>query len=157
MKAGFAQFDVTPLEGFMPGEGVPFWAHGEARCPLFANAAAFAGEKESVILVSADALNFATERTNDLRARISEKTGVPVKNILIAATHIHTGASSYDWNSGAPGEPLVAKYTDDGIVRVAVEAFQSMTEGFSLGTGKGTYIINVRASGKGGTMKLVVE
>ena len=47
MKAGFAQIDFTPLEGFMPGEGLPFWARGEARCPLFASAAAFAGEKET--------------------------------------------------------------------------------------------------------------
>ena len=137
MKAGFAQIDFTPLEGFMPGEGLPFWARGAARCPLYANAAAFAGDKETVILISVDALGIATERASELRARISEKTGVPVKNILIAATHTHTGASSYDWNSGAPGEPLVAKYTDDCIVKVAVEAFQNMTEGFSLGTGKG--------------------
>ena len=137
MKAGFAQFDVTPIEGFMPGEGVPFWAHGEARCPLFANAAAFAGEKESVILVSVDALAIFTDRADALRARISEKTGVPVSHILIAATHTHTGASGYEANSGAPGEPHVAKYTDDGIVKVAVEAFESMKDGFALGTGKG--------------------
>ena len=137
MKAGFAQFDVTPIEGFMPGEGLPFWARGEARCPLFANAAAFAGEKESVILVSVDALAFFTDRADILRARISEKTGVPVPNILIAATHTHTGASGYESNSGAPGEPHVAKYTDDGIVKVAVEAFESMKDGFALGTGKG--------------------
>ena len=101
MKAGFSQIDFTPLEGFMPGEGLPFWARGTARCPLYANAAAFAGE-ETVILISVDALHFATERASDLRARISEKTGVPFKNILIAATHTHTGASGYEANSGAP-------------------------------------------------------
>lgn len=137
MKAGFAQFDVTPLEGFMPGEGLPFWARGEARCPLFANAAAFAGEKETVILVSLDALSLSSKRADELRARISAETGVPASHVLLAATHTHTGASSYDENSGAPGEPFVAKYTDNGVVKVAVEAFRNMTEGFSLGTGKG--------------------
>ncbi|MBE6630495.1 MAG: hypothetical protein E7624_06565 [Ruminococcaceae bacterium] len=136
MKAGFAQIDFTPLEGFMPGEGLPFWARGNARCPLFANAAAFAGE-ESVILVSVDALSIATDRADDLRARISEKTGVPVSHILLAATHTHTGASSYDWNSGAPGEPLVAKYTDTCIVNAAVQAFENMKDGYALGTAKG--------------------
>ena len=137
MKAGFSQFDVTPLEGFMPGEGLPFWARGEARCPLYANAVALGG-KETVILISVDALSFFKDRTDDLRARISAATGVPVANIMIAATHTHTGASGYEPNSGAPGEPLVAKYTDDGIVKVAVEAFQTMTEGFSIGSAKGT-------------------
>ena len=137
MKAGFAQIDFTPLEGFMPGEGLPFWARGEARCPLFASAAAFAGEKETVILVSVDALALFTDRADDLRARISEKTGVPVSHVLLAATHTHTGASSYDWNSGAPGEPLVAKYTDDCIVNAAVQAFENMQDGYALGTAKG--------------------
>jgi hypothetical protein len=84
-----------------------------------------------------DALAFFTDRADALRARISEKTGVPVPNILIAATHTHTGASGYEANSGAPGEPHVAKYTDDGIVKVAVEAFESMKDGFALGTAKG--------------------
>jgi len=120
----------------MPGEGLPFWARGEARCPLLASAAAFAGE-ESVILVSVDALSIATDRADDLRARISEKTGVPVSHILLAATHTHTGASSYDWNSGAPGEPLVAKYTDTCIVNAAVQAFENMKDGYALGTAKG--------------------
>lgn len=135
MKAGFAQFDVTPLEGFMPGEGVPFWASG-TRCPLLASAAAFGGE-QTVIFISVDALSIFTDRADELRARISEKTGVPASHIQIAATHIHTGASGYESNSGAPGEPLVAKYTDEGIVKVAVEAFQNMTEGYAVGTGKG--------------------
>lgn len=44
MKAGFAQIDFTPPEGFMPGEGLPFWARGAARCPLYANAAALLEE-----------------------------------------------------------------------------------------------------------------
>ena len=135
MKAGFAQFDVTPLEGFMPGEGIPFWASG-ARCPLYANAVALGG-KETVILISVDALSFFKDRADDLRARISAQTGVPASHIQIAATHAHTGASGYEPNSGAPGEPLVAKYTDDGIIKVAVEAFQNMTEGFAIGTAKG--------------------
>ena len=136
MKAGFANIDFTPIEGFMPGEGLPFWARGEARCPLYANAAAFGGE-ETVILISADALHFQTDRANDLRAKISEKTGVPVKNVMLAATHTHTGASGYEWNSGAPGEPYVAAYTDKCIVDAAVKAFERMTEGCVIGTGKG--------------------
>ena len=90
MKAGFAQFDVTPLEGFMPGEGIPFWASG-ARCPLYANAVALGG-KETVILISVDALSFFKDRADDLRARISAQTGVPASHIQIAATHSHTGA-----------------------------------------------------------------
>lgn len=136
MRAGFAEIDFTPLEGYMPGEGLPFWARGVARCPLYANAAAFGGE-ETVILVSVDALHLQTDRADDLRARISAQTGVPASHVLLAATHSHTGASGYEENSGAPGEPLVAAYTDKCIVEAAVKAFQNMCEGYTLGTGCG--------------------
>ena len=136
MKAGFAQVDFTPVEGFMPGEGLPFWARGAARCPLYANAAAFAGDKETVILVSIDALLFKTERANDVRARIAGETGVPASHILLACTHTHTGASGYE-DAEAPGDPEVAKYTDDCVVKAAVEAFRNIKDGYAIGTGKG--------------------
>ena len=136
MKAGFAQIDFTPLEGFMPGEGLPFWARGEARCPLFASAAAFAGE-ENVILVSVDALALFTDRADDLRARISEKTGVPVSHILLAATHTHTGANLHAECDSVPGDHHIADYTNDCVVKVAVQAYENMQDGFAIGTGKG--------------------
>ncbi len=137
MKAGFAQIDFTPLEGFMPGEGLPFWARGAARCPLFANAAAFAGEKETVILISVDQLLFETDYANDIRARVAEKTGVPASHIMLAATHTHTGANLHAPCDGVPGDQLIADYTNDCVVKAAVEAFENMKEGFAIGTGKG--------------------
>lgn len=137
MKAGFAQIDFTPLEGFMPGEGVPFFAHGAPRCPLYANAAAFAGEKETVILISADQLLFETEYADDIRARISKATGVPVSHILLAATHTHTGANLHKECDGVAGDARIADYTNDCVVKAAVRAFESMKEGYSLGTAKG--------------------
>lgn len=136
MRAGFSQIDFTPIEGFMPGEGLPFWAWG-TRCPLLASAAAFAGEEESVILVSADLLLFSTARANDLRARIGAATGVPTSHIMLAATHTHTGASDYAEFYGTPGEPEVAAYVDACIVKAATEAYQRISDGFSVGTGKG--------------------
>ncbi len=137
MKAGFAQVDFTPLEGFMPGEGVPFWARGEARCPLYANVAALSDGKETVILISADQLKFGEEYACDMRARISAKTGVPASHILIAATHTHTGATLHEDNSG-PGNPELADYTNDCIVKCAIEAFARMQDGYAAGCAKGT-------------------
>ena len=137
MKAGFAQIDFTPLEGFMPGEGRPFWARGEARCPLFANAAAFAGEKETVILISFDQLLIETDYATDIRARVAAKTGVPASHILLAATHTHTGANLHAACDGVPGDHYIADYTNDCVVKVAVEAFQNMKDGFAIGSAMG--------------------
>ncbi len=136
MKAGFAEIDFTPLEGFMPGEGVPFWARGAARCPLYANVAALSDGKETVILISADQLKFGKEYADDMRARISAKTGVPASHILIAATHTHTGATLHEDNSG-PGNPELADYTNNQIVKCAIGAYEKMADGYVAGTAKG--------------------
>ena len=138
MKAGFAQIDFTPLEGFMPGEGVPFWARGAARCPLYANAAAFGDGKETVILISVDQLLFETDYANAIRARISAKTGVPASHILLACTHTHTGASFHRECDGVAPDMEIANYTDDCVVKAAVQAFENMQDGYAIGTAKGT-------------------
>ena len=138
MKAGFAQIDFTPLEGFMPGEGIPYWARGAARCPLFANAAAFCDGKETVILISVDQLLFETDYANAIRARVAEKTGVPASHILLACTHTHTGASFHSECDGVAPDMEIASYTDDCVVKVAVQAFENMQDGYAIGTAKGT-------------------
>ena len=138
MKAGFAEIDFTPLEGFMPGEGVPYWARGAARCPLFANAAAFSNGNQTVILISVDQLLFEIDYANDIRSRISAATGVPTSHVLLAATHTHTGASFHSECDGVAPDMEIANYTDDCVVKVAVQAFENMADGYAIGTAKGT-------------------
>ena len=133
MKAGFAQVEYTPPAGFMPGEFTAHFASG-AYTPLLANAAAFENGGETVILISADHLLFHSAYAADIRGRISAATGLPVDNILLAATHTHMGPS-YDkpcWKS--PAEPEIASVVAHRIVQAAVQAFENMTEGVSLAT-----------------------
>ena len=133
MKAGFAEIEYTPNEGFMPGEFQAFFAKG-AYTPLQANAAAFEQNGETVILISADHLLFHTAYANSIREGVAEKTGVPVKNVLLAATHTHMGPS-YDlpcWKS--PAEPEIAQVVAHRIVTAAVKAFENMQEGATLAT-----------------------
>ena len=133
MKAGFAQVEYTPKQGFMPGEFDAFFAKG-AYTPLLANAAAFENNGETVILISADHLLFRPAYAADIRARISAATGLPVDNILLAATHTHMGPSYAEpcWKS--PAEPDVAEVVAYRITMAAVQAFENMTEGVSFST-----------------------
>ena len=131
MKAGFAQIDYTPPAGFMPGEFTAHFAKG-AYTPLMANAAAFENAGETVILISADHLLFHTAYAAKIRNGVAEKTGLPVKNILLAATHTHMGPS-YDlpcWKS--PAEPEIAEVVANRIIKAGVQAFENMTEGATL-------------------------
>jgi len=131
MKAGFAEIEFTPNTGFMPGEFEAYYAT-KAYTALLANAAAFESNGEAVILISADHLLFHNAYANDIRSRIAKKTGLPTKNILLAATHTHTGPS-YDlpcWKS--PAEPNVAKVVASRIVEAGIKAFASLEDGASL-------------------------
>ena len=131
MRAGFAEVEYTPKQGFMPGEVDAFFAKG-AYTPLQANAAAFENNGETVILVSADHLLFYTGYSDLIRKGISDATGVPMKNVLLAATHTHTGPS-YDrscWKS--PAEPEIGQVVANRIIKAGTEAFENMKDGAAL-------------------------
>lgn len=133
MKAGFAEVEYTPPQGFMPGEFEAYFARG-AYTPLQANAAAFEQNGETVILISADHLLFHNEYADTIREGIAERTGVSKKNVLLAATHTHMGPS-YDrpcWKS--PAEPEVGQVVAHRIVTAGAKAFERMEDGAVLAT-----------------------
>jgi hypothetical protein len=135
LLAGFAERDFTPTEtgGIMPGStGLPE-AYG-VEMPLLANAAAFTSGDTSIILVSMDILSFHAEFCNDMRKRINEATGVPAKNIMIAATHTHTGIAVEYQLWLCPPDPITSAHAADMAVEAAIEAYENREEakmGFS--------------------------
>ena len=135
MRAGFAEVEYTPRKGFLPGEFEAYYAMAGAHLPLLANAAALSDGKETVILISADHLQFITPYGNSIRERVSEATGVGFDNVLLAATHTHTGPS-YDeecWKS--PAEPEISYVVANRIVKAGIMAYENMKDGASLGVG----------------------
>ena len=54
-------------------------------------AIAFACGDTKVVALALDISTLITETANELRAHISEVTGLPVEAVYIAATHTHTG------------------------------------------------------------------
>src|SRR5207245_8484705 len=59
--------------------------------PLKANATILQHEKEQIALVFCDLVGVSLTVTTNARAQASQKTGIPVSNIVICATHSHTG------------------------------------------------------------------
>ena len=94
LRAGFAETDITPPIGkLMPGGFEPCVAIEPPRGRLKVTAMAVENGDAKMILVSADLLSMSVGYADRLRARISARTGVPVENIMLASTHIHTGAA----------------------------------------------------------------
>lgn len=135
MIAGFAEVDITPKPGNMPGQFSIFKSTDGTIGGLFANAAAFTSGENSVIFVSADALFVSVEQVNEIRKKIFEVTGVPCENILVAATHTHTGGPVDFKTWGTPADPEGAKLTTNGIVKAAIAAWNNR-QAVKIGAGK---------------------
>ncbi len=98
LRVGVADVDITPPVGFpMAGYYHERLADGsidslQAKAIVFrdADAKAGAGGETAAALVVCDLIGIATDLSKAVRQRASEKTGIPVSNIVISATHSHT-------------------------------------------------------------------
>ena len=91
LRVGAAEIDITPPVGYrMAGyfnERISTGVHD----PLHAKAIILQQGKEQLALVSCDLVGVQLRDTATARAQASERTSIPVSNIVICATHSHTG------------------------------------------------------------------
>jgi hypothetical protein len=131
LRVGAAEADITPPNGFpVAGYYEERLATG-TRDPLKARALVFRGEREQVAVVACDLIGIAADLTAEVRRRAAAKTGIPAENILLTATHTHTGPDYakdlYEY-LGAPGKDqagegrrYAARLVDD-LVEAVVSA-----------------------------------
>jgi sugar phosphate isomerase/epimerase len=91
LAAGIAVADITPPIGYrMSGYFRERLSTGTSN-PLNAKAIVFHQGRERAALVFCDIIGLSLDVSSRARAQASKKTGIPVENILISATHTHTG------------------------------------------------------------------
>lgn len=91
LQIGAAEIDITPPAGHrMAGYFDERLATG-THDPLKAKAITLRQNREEIALVFCDLVGPSLNVTAKARAQSSEQTGIPIKNIVIAATHSHTG------------------------------------------------------------------
>lgn len=89
LKAGVAKVDITPpadtpvVGHVRPTNGV--------RDPLRAGILLIANEQTQAAIVTVDLIDAPTEMVEMLRDAISQGTGTPHENVLVAASHNHSG------------------------------------------------------------------
>jgi hypothetical protein len=89
--AGVAAVDITPPVGYrMSGYFNERLSTGTLN-PLHAKAIVLRDGRERAALVFCDLIGVTRDVCAQARKQASEKTGIPAANILIAATHSHTG------------------------------------------------------------------
>jgi neutral ceramidase len=88
---GAAEVDITPPVGYrMAGYFNERLATG-IHDPLHAKALVLQQGAQQLALVSCDLVGVSLSQTTNARAQASAKTGIPLTNIVICATHSHTG------------------------------------------------------------------
>jgi hypothetical protein len=122
-QRGVAQVDITPPVGFrMAGyfnERLSTGVHD----PLQAKALVLRQGQEQIALVSCDLVGVSLGDTTKARARASERTGIPVTNIVICATHTHTGPLFDGPLREYFHEAAMAKYQNDPQEKVNYRRF----------------------------------
>jgi len=120
LRVGFGRIDITPsgsfpMGGYIERSGPSIGAHD----PLYAKAAAFCCGKTSAVLVAIDILYLSDGWTRNLKKAISREIGVPQKNILVAATHTHSGPAVFAPIAGRAND--IVRY-EEGLLQDCVEA-----------------------------------
>lgn len=132
LKAGSAQIDITPkdsqfLYGYPHVERYSTGIHDK----LWASSLYLSDGKTEVIFIANDIIWVSKDVTKNARKAISDKTGVKPENIMITATHTHSGPHTVNYVSNQ-ADPAVPKadqnYVDlmeNGIIQAGIEAYQN--------------------------------
>ncbi|HWL08961.1 MAG TPA: neutral/alkaline non-lysosomal ceramidase N-terminal domain-containing protein [Planctomicrobium sp.] len=116
-RAGAATNHITPpLGGSIVGGFGPMVA-SHIHDDLFARCIVLDDGKTQLALVVCDLLGIATQVTDEARKQIQEKTGIPAANILICATHTHSGVTALGQNRFAT-KPTLDEYQKFVVTRI---------------------------------------
>jgi hypothetical protein len=132
LLAGAAATDITP-EQSLHLAGYPFVKRNSTGVhdPLLSSSLYLSDGISQVMFVGNDVIFVPKELSARARKRIYAITGVLEKNILVSATHTHSGPSTVKFTAGShdPLLPLPDQNfltaLEDGIVRSAVDAFHN--------------------------------
>ena len=143
LMAGVARVDITPPVGiatenwgaqtFIESKGIHY--------PLVANVLVLSDGVLNVCLVEYDAIN--APRAQEMRQKISQRTGIPFDNILVTVSHTHAGPAL---RSQEPRHVEVYTRWEDGMLdKIAGAAWtaQQQLQPVHIGGGKGSSAINV--------------
>lgn len=116
LGVGLAEIVITPPLGYrMDGYFTERLSTG-TKDPLKAKALVFQQGTTKMALVVADLLGVPQELTTEVRRLAAQKTGIPVANIAITATHTHTGPMFSGPRARLFSEQAAAKYGTDPLV-----------------------------------------
>ncbi len=127
--AGAATADITPRDSqFLFGyPHVRRYSTG-VHDPLLCSALYLSDGTTPLLLVANDVIFVSRDTASRVRDRIERETGVPAGNMMVTATHTHSGPMTADMLSSAadravpPTDRAYVRQVEDGIVEAALKA-----------------------------------
>lgn len=136
LQIGAATCVITPPIGsWVQGAGVARRAE-RIRDDLEANSLYLTDDKTPLLIISCDLAGLESAAVRSIREAISNETGIPPRQVLIACTHTHSGPSVIRTNYHFPVDTVHIKQLHDWLVRLARETVDSTQPG-RIGWGKG--------------------
>jgi len=135
LKAGFGRVCINPKMGIpIYGYYVPRYAEGILD-DLEANVLALSANGKTMLIVSVDNCGIDKVILDVYRAEISKEADIPKENIIIAATHTHTGPSCRA-NTGNDMVEEYQKFLLEKLKEAVKIAISDLTDA-KMGYGKG--------------------
>ena len=123
--AGAASVDITPPLGTrINGDFISHYAH-TIHDNLYSKALALKGGEETVVMVVVDICYMQDDFLRPIRREISQKTGLPEKNLLFCCTHAHSAGAVCDLLLGAADLPYTRKLPAL-IIQSVIDALDSL-------------------------------
>ena len=161
-RAGAAKIDITPAaDAALPMSGYAGRIEGfkSIHDPLHVRAIVVDDGASQAALVGLELIGMSNATWEKMTARLSQETGIPAENILLASVHTHAAPAIGTYGERATGDVVqrraayVQKVEDAlaAVVRQAKAGLQPARVGF--GTGQAKVNMNRRArNGEGGWM-----
>lgn len=132
LNAGAASADITPkgrqfLYGYPHVERYSTGMHD----PLLSSALYLSDGPTEAMFIANDIIFISKAVARHVRKRITEATSIPPGNIMVTATHTHSGPMTVDYisNEADPAllrtDPEYVRFLEDRIVAAATEAYHS--------------------------------
>jgi len=164
LKGGCAKVNITPPLG-IPLIGSYGKPSDDVLDELYARALVIDDGTNAVIIVSCDLLYTPLEEiAGPVREIIAEKTGIPEQNILVCATHTHSGPevftkSKFTTAADAPAPDIDRCYLDTLVKKIAGSALIAHKEmqQVKIGAAKGQapeIVYNRRPKNSNGLVKM---
>ena len=138
-QVGYAGVNINPVLGCgIDGYFVPRFAKGFLD-DLEAHGIVLALGNRKIALISVDNCNLNAPLVNRYRAAIEKATGIPAENLLLAATHTHTGPLIQPFNGFEADEAVINRYADFveerliDLVKLAILDLKPAKMGFITG------------------------